>query len=687
MNIDDMEGLDEKTRKKVEELLKVTREKDGGEAFADAQFNIGKIFQENASDEDAIAKWRTIERYDDVKTYAKAQCNIGFLLERAKNFEKALSVWEAIQHKDYPPAYAKAQVGIGLVLKQKKDLQNALSIWGKVNRSDDPLAYARAQFNTAILFQEMKDGRKALHAWRQIECSDDENVYSAAQFNIGLALLRQNNVEEALSTWSNIKRFDNTELYAKAKFNTGFLLKSRGGFEEAMNEWSKIKRSDSLNIFYSAQFEIGKTLLDKNVEKSSIEAKKYFLIAKELFSYESHCYIKICDLLSRDSDKALRIKYLRFFERILKTVNILKIKFIDLNIKTQCAERKLAHYTSTDVANILLNKVSNKEPNKKLRLNTISNMNDPSEGQLLKFFLNKEKDIAYNSADFDERFHAFFSCFTFNHDSLNQFRLYGKKDYLEASGVSLVFNQKFFQDDNSGGLSFLSIDSSSRKLAGKSISPDFGYEDIENEDKSNSDSISKKPVMRCIYLDPESGYIQLAQRNRLTFYREFDCNKTVVDKYKGYAEKSLAEEEWEKYSAEIAKKTNDFIESFNILKIDYKKIVNENKEYREISIGRFNELEVLLDEILLPLKYLIKHSAFQEEQECRMIYITSLDRPEVKMEFGRFLYVKYEPDVKQHLDKLYIASAATQYQPYLAKLLCDTNVKIELSNNPYRQTS
>jgi protein O-GlcNAc transferase len=30
MNIDDMEGLDEATRKEVEKLLAVTREKDGG---------------------------------------------------------------------------------------------------------------------------------------------------------------------------------------------------------------------------------------------------------------------------------------------------------------------------------------------------------------------------------------------------------------------------------------------------------------------------------------------------------------------------------------------------------------------------------------------------------------------------------------------------------------------------------
>lgn len=41
---------------------------------------------------------------------------------------------------------------------------------------------------------------------------------------------------------------------------------------------------------------------------------------------------------------------------------------------------------------------------------------------------------------------------------------------------------------------------------------------------------------------------------------------------------------------------------------------------------------------------------------------------------------------KVYLDKIYIAPAATQYQPYLAKLLCNTNVKIELSNNSYRQT-
>lgn len=43
MNTDDMEGLDEETRKEIEELQKVTREKDGDEAFAEAQATIGEF--------------------------------------------------------------------------------------------------------------------------------------------------------------------------------------------------------------------------------------------------------------------------------------------------------------------------------------------------------------------------------------------------------------------------------------------------------------------------------------------------------------------------------------------------------------------------------------------------------------------------------------------------------------------
>ena len=43
MNIDDMEGLDEETRKEIEELQKVTRKDHGDKKFASAQLEISNL--------------------------------------------------------------------------------------------------------------------------------------------------------------------------------------------------------------------------------------------------------------------------------------------------------------------------------------------------------------------------------------------------------------------------------------------------------------------------------------------------------------------------------------------------------------------------------------------------------------------------------------------------------------------
>ena len=47
MNNDDIEGLDEATRKKIEELQKVTREEDGCRSYASAQMAIGEHLAKN----------------------------------------------------------------------------------------------------------------------------------------------------------------------------------------------------------------------------------------------------------------------------------------------------------------------------------------------------------------------------------------------------------------------------------------------------------------------------------------------------------------------------------------------------------------------------------------------------------------------------------------------------------------
>ena len=76
---------------------------------------------------------------------------------------------------------------------------------------------------------------------------------------------------------------------------------------------------------------------------------------------------------------------------------------------------------------------------------------------LINYLKGAKKSSSY-VLNFNKNLHSFISCFTFNNDSLNQFRLYGKQDNKEASGVSLVLRKIFFQEVGSkDGLSFLSI--------------------------------------------------------------------------------------------------------------------------------------------------------------------------------------------------------------------------------------
>ena len=326
-----------------------------------------------------------------------------------------------------------------------------------------------------------------------------------------------------------------------------------------------------------------------------------------------------------------------FLNKIIFIIKELTLDFDDLSNNQKLPERKLAHYTGIDTANKLISTDNKEKSPSPFRLNTINNVNDPSEGKLLNNYLNKVRNESFSSPDFDENFHAFISCFTFNHDSLNQFRLYGKQDNKEASGVSLVFKNSFFQSENFLiGMSFLS---SLNVVSGfdETVKGKLNYKN-ENNGITKS-KIDKKPVMRCIYIEPESEYIHLAQRNCLTFYREFET-------------KENPEKEWSNYRQDIDSKTIKIRALLIKLKVIYQSLkVKHSNDFKEHSN--------FIDKTLLPLKYLIKHSAFQEEQECRMVYITSLNKPEVQMSFGKFLYVEYESEVKSNLDKIYIAPAGS----------------------------
>ena len=70
-----MEGLDAETRKKIEELQKVTREKDGDEKYVNAQLEIESHMARNGKFELGVKYLKNIQK-DDGDVYYKA---LGFV--------------------------------------------------------------------------------------------------------------------------------------------------------------------------------------------------------------------------------------------------------------------------------------------------------------------------------------------------------------------------------------------------------------------------------------------------------------------------------------------------------------------------------------------------------------------------------------------------------------------------------
>nr|WP_314574532.1 sel1 repeat family protein [uncultured Neisseria sp.] len=113
----------------------------------------------------------------------------------------------------------------------------------------------------------------------------------------------------------------------------------------------------------------------------------------------------------------------------------------------------LAHYTSPSVCERLFGFVSDKTNDKAddndpvdsnkvspMRIGSSTYMNDPTEGEGLLELLNLQDLELENKADCPVH-NAFFTCFSSRVNDLNQFRLYGKENSVEASGCCLVFNK------------------------------------------------------------------------------------------------------------------------------------------------------------------------------------------------------------------------------------------------------
>jgi len=631
--------------------LNIHRE-DNPKAYAWAQFRLGFAYEIQDRLDECISAWSNIDRKDNPEVYAKAQLNLGATYYAQGKLDQAIEAWSNIHREDDSEAHAKAQFNLGYTYKNQDKLDKAIEAWLKVHRDDDPETYAKAQTNLGFVYYVQDKLDKAIAAWSNIHHDDDPEAYAKAQFSLGDAYAGQDKLDKAIAAWLKVHRDDDPETYVQAQFNLGVAYHTQGKLDKAITAWSNIHRDDDPETYAKAQFSLGRIYEDKGELNHTKEA---YCNARNFLYYESERAWRILD--------CPKFLYKKLHELAANTDKILTSLQIDLDF-----ESKVSHYSRASTAFNLFGDEKNNEKPSNFRLSTIRGVNDPTEGLVLGKYWDQQgisETIHINETA------TFISCFTFNHDSLNQFRLYGKEDGLEATGISLVFNKDFFNIhlDHLGFITNPSSDNASLMEEPSKTSK------TEKQSKKNDKTffVEKCKLYRCIYLDPETGYLTLARRDKSTFYRN---------------NRKKAEEEWEKYQDLILEKEKNFKkylfdDNTSILRI-LEKVFSKDFSYTE------EEKQQILKTvrfILLPLQYLVKHIAFQEEQECRIMYITQFRDEKIHSDREKqWMYVEYEEPVLPHIDKIWLSPGAAKYQDHFRILLDQGSgkSKVRISQNPFR---
>ena len=285
----------------------------------------------------------------------------------------------------------------------------------------------------------------------------------------------------------------------------------------------------------------------------------------------------------------------------------------------------MAHYTSPHVCHILFG-IGGNEIDSKMRLGSSTYMNDPSEGKSLLDLLNQQDLGLENKAD-SASHNAFFACFSSRVNDLNQFRLYGKEDGVEASGCCLVFNR------NGDWLREVDISVPFRSLANKSGRSQTKVEafiqrfDERMMEAEISDSAYKKlPLYQVAYIAYEDEYIA-----------EKKCGIWLLPQEKlkfGIRLKPVGNEDWHQFR------------------------LGKLKEALEELIRFFNTSTVSDDdkEALEYIRYLFKDFAFRDEEEFRLLVIKPIDSKEIEYcEQTQSVYIPYA-DIRNRADEVILGT-------------------------------
>ena len=349
-------------------------------------------------------------------------------------------------------------------------------------------------------------------------------------------------------------------------------------------------------------------------------------------SWLGHCYFKQA-IIQKKWERYFEWKKQKIQGDLFETkkgdlINAITTILAVLNIPPmELGSTPLAHYTSPSVCERLFGIVSDETNDKTndnypvdnnkvspMRIGSPTYMNDPTEGEGLLELLNLQDLELENKADCPVH-NAFFTCFSSRVNDLNQFRLYGKENGVEASGCCLVFNK------NGEWLKEPDVSASFKSFTNKQ---NEGFKEPIEADVTGSED-ENLPLYQVAYIAYQDEYIA-----------EEKCGKWLLNKNN---------------------------QSFGIRL----KPVGKNPSWHQFRIKKLKEALIELIEksnnisdedkkALEYIRYLFKDFAFRDEEEFRLLKIEQIGSDKIEYcNTTQSIYLPYA-DVRHMVDEVILGT-------------------------------
>ena len=511
--------------------------------------------------------------------------------------------------------------------------------------------------NLGLYEEAIKDFDISIELNKELYNKNDNYIKDTVEKNLteayyykGLAKKDLGEYEEAIEDFEKSLKFE-PAYWLVVNYNIGVSKINLGEYEDAINEFDKMTRQ----ILYSQYYYkiIKKEIYDSELYNyyTSIYCSIFFtkLILGEYTSESFNMFLELSkcfnpnnnhifnmvsflfenykyDLIEKIFNYLVEENYKDLWENDI-TFNLLKNKTIDkeilknikknllyqylllqsLSFNNKTLKREytynieIAHYTSL---NILLKLI--KEDNK-IRITNISNANDPKEGKILENILNKNKlDIKIKN---DENLITLQTSFSRNKDALTMFRLYGKNENKEATGICLVIDKKYFNDNYLSSVIEVNLDNQKQEEK-------KGNENYKKAKEIIQKRFERKNLYWVIYYNEEKN--QLVFNPTKSKYSSVIIDLNTINKNK--------------------KNINKIEDLINCI---FHNIINSAKEI-DNQIENKNLTDEIFSNLFENIRYIIKHEAFFEEQELRMLITTDYKNENINIEEDKKrLYINY----------------------------------------------